>query len=182
MVDPARRAWFAAPLLALLAGCAAPASDDPMQRAYDQLHDQLSDEIDADQAEIARLQGQLKVTLRDTILFPEGGWQINQKARDTLAKLVPTLQGLKNTRIVVEGFTDNIPIGTGLRRMGVTSNLDLSSRRADGVVTFLQSQGVNPSLMSAEGFGDTHPVAANATPAGRAKNRRIELTLVGPGT
>jgi len=100
----------------------------------------------------------------------------------TLSKLAPTLRGLQQTRIVVNGYTDNVPIGPELRRLGVTNNLDLSSKRADTVVTYLQSQGVNPNLLSAQGFGDSQPVASNDTPAGRAKNRRIEVTLVGPGT
>jgi outer membrane protein OmpA-like peptidoglycan-associated protein len=56
-----------------------------------------------------------------------------------------------------------------------------SSRRAGDVVTYLVSQGVNPNIISAKGFGDTHPVAPNDTPADRAKNRRIEITVQGPG-
>jgi chemotaxis protein MotB len=48
-------------------------------------------------------------------------------------------------------------------------------------VTFLISQGVNPNIISAKGFGDTHPVAPNDTPADRAKNRRIVITVQGPG-
>ena len=48
-------------------------------------------------------------------------------------------------------------------------------------MAYLQSQGVNPSIISAKGFGDTHPVAGNDTPDGRAKNRRIEILLEGPG-
>ena len=120
--------------------------------------------------------------MKDEILFPEGGWQISQQAKLTLNKIVPSLLGLQQTRIVVDGYTDNLPIGSELRQMGIASNLELSSRRADNVVTYLQSQGVNPNLMSAQGFGETNAVASNDTPAGRAKNRRIELTLVGPGT
>jgi chemotaxis protein MotB len=89
---------------------------------------------------------------------------------------------LKQTRIVVNGYTDNLPVGPELRAKGITSNLDLSSKRADTVVRYLVSQGVNPNLVSAQGFGDTNPIAPNDTPEGRAKNRRIEITLVGPGT
>jgi chemotaxis protein MotB len=84
--------------------------------------------------------------------------------------------------IVVNGYTDNLPVGPELRAQGITSNLDLSSKRADTVVQYLVSQGVNPNLVSAQGFGDTNPIAPNDTPEGRAKNRRIEITLVGPGT
>jgi chemotaxis protein MotB len=57
----------------------------------------------------------------------------------------------------------------------------LSSRRAGEVVTFLISQGVNPNFISAKGFGDSHPVAPNDSPEDRAKNRRIVITVQGPG-
>jgi chemotaxis protein MotB len=169
-------------LLGLLAGCVSAQSYDQLEQAYQQLKSQLTAEINADEVEITKLQGQLKVTLKDEILFPEGGWQLNGRARATLAKLVPTLQGLQQTRIVVDGYTDNVPIGPELQRDGIATNLDLSSRRADQVVNYLISQGVSQNLLSAQGFGDASPVASNATPEGRAKNRRIEVTLVGPGT
>jgi outer membrane protein OmpA-like peptidoglycan-associated protein len=47
---------------------------------------------------------------------------------------------------------------------------------------FMIAQGVNPSLVSAHGFGEQDPVASNDTPQGRAQNRRVELTLAGSGT
>ena len=48
-------------------------------------------------------------------------------------------------------------------------------------MAYFVSQSVNPNIVSAKGFGDTHPVASNDTPDGRAKNRRIEIVLEGPG-
>ena len=48
-------------------------------------------------------------------------------------------------------------------------------------MNFMTSQGVNPGLVSAQGFGDADPVASNDTSAGRAENRRVELTLAGSG-
>lgn len=68
-----------------------------------------------------------------------------------------------------------------MRQAGIANNIDLSSRRADNVVAYLESQGVSPNVISAKGFGDTHPVASNDTPEGRAKNRRIEIVLEGTG-
>jgi chemotaxis protein MotB len=49
------------------------------------------------------------------------------------------------------------------------------------VVDFLIRRGVNQNLISAQGMGETNPIASNSTPDGRAQNRRIEITLVGPG-
>ena len=74
---------------------------------------------------------------------------------------------------------DNVPIGPGLMREGITSNLVLSQKRADSVMQFMISRGVNASLVSAQGFGEKDPVASNDTPEGRAKNRRVELTVAG---
>ena len=95
---------------------------------------------------------------------------------------MPSLRGLQNTKVVVDGYTDDVPVGPDLQRQGIINNIDLSSRRADGVASFLVSQGVNQSLVSAQGFGETQPIASNATEEGRAQNRRIEVTLIGDGS
>jgi chemotaxis protein MotB len=79
----------------------------------------------------------------------------------------------------VNGYTDDAPVGPALQREGVTSNQILSQKRAENVMEFLISQGLNPSLVEAHGFGDANPVASNKTPKGRAENRRVELTLAG---
>jgi chemotaxis protein MotB len=102
-------------------------------------------------------------------------------AQQTIAKMVPILAPMQQTKIMVNGYTDNVPIGPGLMRQGVTSNLVLSQKRADNVMNFMVSQGVNSSLVSAQGFGDANPVASNDTADGRAQNRRVELTLAGSG-
>jgi chemotaxis protein MotB len=116
------------------------------------------------------------------MLFPEGGFQLSQAGQAELANnIVPKLQGLQNVKVVVYGYTDTTPVGPALQRQGVPDNLVLSTRRASTVVTFLVSQGVNPSIISAKGFGETHPEASNDTPQGRAANRRIEITVQGPG-
>ena len=75
------------------------------------------------------------------------------------------------------GYTDNTPIGSALQQQGVTSNQDLSLKRAQSVMQYLISQGVKPDMISAQGLGETNPVASNATARGRAMNRRVELSL-----
>jgi chemotaxis protein MotB len=147
---------------------------------YKELNQQLEAEVRSDQVQIQQLQNQLKVILVDQILFPEGGWELGWKGKETLDKIVPTLKKLKNERINVEGYTDNVPIGPELRSR-FPSNWELSTARATNVVRFLESKGVNPNLLSATGFGDTRPVASNDTREGRAKNRRIEIVLVYSG-
>ncbi len=115
------------------------------------------------------------------MLFPEGGHQLSAQGKQALNQYVPRLQALQNGKVVVYGYTDNKPVGPGLQRVGIANNIDLSSRRADNVVAYFQSQGVNPNILSAKGFGDEHAVASNDTPQGRAQNRRIEIVLEGPG-
>ena len=92
---------------------------------------------------------------------------------DMAAKLAP---GQRNN-LVVAGYTDNAPIGPGLRAQGVMSNEELSRKRAESVMQFLISQGVKPSMISAQGLGEANPVASNETPQGRAKNRRVEISV-----
>jgi chemotaxis protein MotB len=141
----------------------------------------LQAEVEADKSTITQLKGQYKGTILDELLFPEGGWSLSQQGRATLLKMVPTLRNLKNTRIAVNGYTDSVPIAVDSQDR-LPSNWELAAARAAVVVRNRQSRGVNPELMSATSYGETHPVAANDSSADRSRNRRIELTLVGPGT
>ena len=163
--------------LVLLNGCVTENKYNALDKEYQQLQSQFS----ADQAQIVLLDGKLKVTMVDQVLFSEGGFRLNAKAKAVLSKLVPTLSGLQQTKVIVDGYTDNVAIGSGLKREGIASNLELSSKRSDGVVEYLVKQGVNQNMISAQGFGESNPVASNDTPVGRSQNRRIEVTLVGPG-
>jgi chemotaxis protein MotB len=134
-----------------------------------------------EQSQIAKMQQEQKWVVAGDMLFPEGGYQLSANGKQALNLYVPKLQNLQNAKVVVYGYTDNLQVGPVLQRAGVANNIDLSSRRADNVVAYLQSQGVNPNIISAKGFGDTHAVAVNDTPQGRAQNRRIEIVLEGPG-
>lgn len=133
------------------------------------------------QAELTALQQQHKIVEAGSLLFPEGGWQLSPSGRTALNELVPRLRSLTDAKITVYGYTDNTPVGPDLQRQGILNNLDLSSKRAGAVVTYLESQGVDPKIVSAKGRGETHPAASNDTPQGRAQNRRIEIVLEGPG-
>ena len=161
----------------LLVGCVSQQKYNQLNQAYTQ----LKAAYQTDEVEITQLEGQLKVTIKDKILFPEGGFRLSSSSEAVLAKMVPTLSGFKQTKIIVNGYTDNVPIGPGLRQQGITTNLDLSSKRADNVVDYLLKKGVASTLVSAQGFGEANAVAPNNTPEGRSQNRRIEITLVGPG-
>lgn len=144
---------------------------------YQQLDNQLKGEVAADQAQIQQLQGLVRVTLANGILFPEGGWELNAEGKKTIAKLAPVLKTLTGQKIEVKGFTDSLPIGAELRQRFPT-NLELSKARAQSVADELMSQGVPASMISVSGFGEADPLAPNDTPAGRAKNRRVVMDIV----
>jgi chemotaxis protein MotB len=165
----------------LLSACVSQQAYDALEADYNQLNQRLSGEIEQQQVHITRLQGAIKVAVNSDLLFPSGSWQMPPQAAQTIAKMAPVLAPFVQTQIIVIGYTDNVPIGPELRQQGVENNQQLSLRRAQTVANFLVSQGVNPNLVSAQGRGDADPVAPNDTPQGRAQNRRVELTLAGPG-
>lgn len=126
-------------------------------------------------------QGQVKVTegalgitvdINASVLFAPGDATLDIVARRALITvadiLVPT-----DFPILVEGHTDNIPIST----TQFPSNWELSTVRAASVVRLFIEAGVDPRRMSAAGYADQRPVADNATPDGRQKNRRVAITI-----
>jgi chemotaxis protein MotB len=166
------------PLAALMLGACVSQSAYEKQGAELQ---QARAQTAAQQSQIAKMQQEQKWVVAGDMLFPEGGYQLSPNGKQALNQYVPKLQALQHAKVVVYGYTDNLQVGPPLKRAGIANNIDLSSRRADNVVAYLESQGVNPAVISAKGFGDTHPVASNDTPDGRAKNRRIEIVMEGPG-
>lgn len=116
-------------------------------------------------------------TLNSDLLFPPGGWQLSEAGQREIAMLAHKLAPAQQHVLYISGFTDSTPIGPELAAQGITSNEILSQRRADAVMQFMISQGVRPQMLAAKGFGAADPVASNATAAGRAKNRRVELSM-----
>jgi len=172
------------PLMApfLLSGCTWLWSSqyDALKDQNQQLQQQVttqSAEIAADKTQISRLQGAIKYTVNSDQLFAPGSWQMSAQGKQIIAKMASQLAPSQQNKLLVNGYTDNAPIGPALQQQGVTSNLILSQKRADTVMQYLISQGLTADLVSAQGFGDGDPVASNGTAQGRAKNRRVELTL-----
>jgi chemotaxis protein MotB len=166
------------PLTALMLGACVSQSAYEKQGAELQ---QARTQAAAEQLQIAKMQQEQKWVVAGDMLFPEGGYQLSANGKQALNQYVPKLQNLQNAKVVVYGYTDNLQVGPALQRVGIANNIDLSSRRADNVAAYLRSQGVNPDILSAKGFGETHAVASNDTRDGRAQNRRIEIVLEGPG-
>jgi chemotaxis protein MotB len=165
------------PLMApvLLTACVSKSSYDDLQASYQQLQQTSA----AQAAQISRLQGAIKYTVNSDLLFAPGSWQMRDSGKRVIANLAAKLAPTQQNKIMVSGYTDNAPIGPALQAQGVTSNMILSQKRADSVMQFLISQGLSPSLVASQGFGESNPIAPNDTAQGRAKNRRVELSLVG---
>lgn len=89
---------------------------------------------------------------------------------DVLNSVALVVKEFDQTVLVIDGHTDS----TGRRDY----NMQLSQRRSETVGRYLSSQGVAPVRMATYGYGPDHPVASNDTDAGRAQNRRVELTLM----
>ena len=90
-------------------------------------------------------------------LFAPGSWQMSAQGKQIIAKMASQLAPTQQNKLLVTGYTDNAPIGPALQQQGVTSNQVLSQKRAETVMQYLISQGLNPSLVTAQGFGDTRP-------------------------
>ena len=144
---------------------------------YEQLLENMKSEIAQGQVTISELKGKLTVNMEAAILFDSGKADVKEDGLVILQKMVDTLKAVKDKAIRIEGHTDNIQISGALTRIFPT-NWELSAARAINVTKYLQQQGLDASTLSAVAFGEYKPVADNSTMEGRAKNRRIEITLV----
>ncbi|HVR37741.1 MAG TPA: OmpA family protein [Thermoanaerobaculia bacterium] len=114
-------------------------------------------------------EGEIDVRLTSDILFDTDSSGLRSESRATLRGLAENFQRYPENYIDVEGHTDS----TG----SDDYNLALSERRADAVRDYLVNQGLEPSHVSARGFGESQPKEPNDTPDGRQLNRRVEIHI-----
>jgi len=159
----------------------AKAKEDEVNRlksTYDRLVGELNEEIKKGDITVTRVMNKLSVNLVEKILFDSGSAEIKPGGLKILDRVGGILKSVTDKQIRIEGYTDNVPIGSRLRDKFPT-NWELSAARAVNVVRYLSGPvGVPPEGLSAGGYADNHPVASNDTPAGRAQNRRIEIVLL----
>jgi chemotaxis protein MotB len=118
--------------------------------------------------------GLVVTVVTDQVLFDPGSSDLRPEGRALLDVLAPGLRSVENP-IAIEGHTDSRPIDTAR----FPSNWELSTGRAATVLRYLvDTHGFAPSRISAAGFGDQRPIGDNATDAGRAANRRVELVVL----
>lgn len=111
----------------------------------------------------------IKVTFDSGILFPLNGTQLNDSSKKELKKFANKMTDLKDTDIAIYGHTDN----TGTAEV----NERISRQRAESVLAYLKTCGIEDSRLTSQGLSFTDPVADNATADGRAKNRRVEIYI-----
>jgi chemotaxis protein MotB len=148
-----------------------------LSSTYDRLVEQMKGEIAKGEVTISELKGKLTVNMVDAILFDSGKAEIKPAGLVVLGKVIEILKSVNDKAIRIEGHTDAVPI-SGTLAQRYPTNWELSAARAINVARYLQKQAIDPTLLSAAGFGEFKPVAANDTVEGRAKNRRIEIVLV----
>ena len=122
---------------------------------------------------IINRQGLVIQVLTDKLLFLSGQATLQPAGLPLLNEVAQLLNVDKTHPITVEGYTDNVPIHSA----EFPSNWELSTTRATTVVQYLISRGVNANRLGAAGYADLHPIASNATAAGRALNRRVEIVI-----
>jgi chemotaxis protein MotB len=144
---------------------------------YESLVKELKQEIKEGEVRITQLKDKLTVNMVEKILFDSGSAVIKKNGKKVLDRVADILKTVKGHQIKVEGHTDNVPIGPTIIDKFPT-NWELSTARATTVVRYLQERGVDPKVMSAEGYAEYAPVASNDREEGRATNRRIEIVLI----
>ena len=168
---------------ALLSACGVSQDKyDALQAQYQQLQAEnaaLTQKVASGTTQIGRLQGAIAYTVNSDLLFAPGSWRLGDAGKQVIAKIASQLAPTQQNNLVVNGYTDTSPIAPQLKKQGIKTNDELSQKRAEAVMEFLISQGVKPNMISAKGWGETHPIAGNDTPEGRAQNRRVEITVAG---
>jgi chemotaxis protein MotB len=144
-----------------------------LSQVSDQLETALGSFINDNLVSVKRNDYWVELEMNSELLFLSGEAALSKKAQPVLRKIVEVINPLPNA-INVEGHTDDVPIGT----LKFPSNWDLSSARATSVVQAFVNGGINPTRLSAIGYGEFHPIGDNKLEEGRFKNRRVTLVLM----
>jgi outer membrane protein OmpA-like peptidoglycan-associated protein len=148
------------------------AAEHSAQQATDQT-EQMRERLRAQLSQVLQTQETARgliVNMSD-VLFDFNKFTLKPEAREKLAKVSGILLAYPNLKVQVEGYTDNV--GTE------QYNQTLSQQRGNAVLDYLVSQGVGAGNITATGYGMSNPIADNATAAGRAQNRRVQMVVSG---
>jgi chemotaxis protein MotB len=148
-----------------------------LTKTHEDLQSSLQAEIEKGNIRIKQVRDRLTINMVDRVLFDSGKAQVKPAGLKVLKQVSDIVKNVPDKQIRIEGHTDNVPIGSGLKDRFPT-NWELSTARATSVVRYLIEQGgVDRANLSAIGYADTRPISGNDTEAGRTSNRRIEIVL-----
>jgi len=147
-------------------------------RAKADLESKLKQELADYKAKLEMTERGLVVTFLAEVFFDSGKDVIKEKGKEALNKVAQVLNSeVASSPVAIEGHTDIDPI----KYSGWKSNWELSSGRALAVLHyFVDSCNVDPKRLSANAYGEYHPVAGNDTKEGKQKNRRVEIVILPP--
>lgn len=132
----------------------------------------LKPEIDQHLLSVDETAGQSRVTFSGDAMFDVAGTHLRPEMEPVLTRVAEEIVRVKG-RVQIIGHSDTTPI----HRPGLPNNRVLSEKRAASVGRLLQQSGLASAAIEVNGMGDSQPVANNATPVGRAKNRRVDLVV-----
>jgi chemotaxis protein MotB len=150
------------------------ADDTDLAVLQSELQLALQNEIATHAIALHRETDGLVISLREFGFFDSASVTIKAGALPALDRIA-SLLAIRTCRLRIEGHTDNVPIHTSQ----ITSNWELSTARATELVRLLiQRYRFSPERLSAAGYAEYHPIASNASPQGRAQNRRVDLVVL----
>lgn len=118
---------------------------------------------------------ELKITIKDSALYASGKAELKGPSKELAIAIGDLIKNYPDYKIVISGHTDNVPI----KSSSFESNWDLSSARALSFMkVVLERSGLDPKQFQAVGMGEYHPIASNDTNAGKAQNRRVEVSIL----
>lgn len=136
-------------------------------RRMDKQAEELREDLEG--AEVERVGEGIKITFDSGLMFDVDSYALRSETKQNLTELASTLKKYENTNILIEGHTD----ATGSDQY----NQQLSVKRANSVTSYLLAQGVASSRLTAQGYGESQPIADNSTVSGRQQNRRVEVAI-----
>jgi len=135
----------------------------------------LKDAIEDQDVEIKVDKTVVFINLSDKMLYQSGSAKLTKRANEVLGKIAEIIQSRPDLEVMVEGYTDNVPIKNDC----MSDNWDLSVKRATSVVRVLQeTYNIDPSKLIAAGRGEYNTLASNDTEEGKSINRRTRIIIL----
>jgi outer membrane protein OmpA-like peptidoglycan-associated protein len=135
----------------------------------DRQAEELAAELRSTGVSVVREGNNIRLIMPGNITFPTAGDQVNASFYPVLGSVVKVLKKYEQTTVDIAGHTDSDGADD--------YNLALSQRRANSVASYLVQQGIVAGRLMVVGYGESQPIASNATPQGKSENRRVEIQI-----